>query len=311
MAKVTLPGKGKANNEAEVQTAPAATEQAPATGPKKRPKKNAPAIDNSTESTAPVEQAPAATEQAPVTEPKKRPKKNADAAAEPAQDTKEVPETKPAVKVTTEQEEAASELLSACISAEQARLSVWQATGQFILADKLISIQTEKDAMAELFFAALNAAHDPAAIPEKGEDTKGNEIDLRHEDGSVKWRSWCVTARMVQNISDIFKGILLLGEAEVFPKGELISRRKLLAAIEAAQPPAEEPPEPGEGAGEDDKEKELPIETVKRCLLMVDQMIGKLDIVELKQAYELLDSVIAGVEQAIEAIEPETAEATA
>ena len=42
-------------------------------------------------------------------------------------------------------------------------------------------------------------------IPEEGPDCKGEYINLRKKDGSIKWSIWAVTVRLAQNCSTIFK----------------------------------------------------------------------------------------------------------
>ena len=156
--------------------------------------------------------------------------------------------------------DAVNNLVESAMDAEASSSSVWMQTGEVVDLNKDQFENAEKKDMGKAFTSILNKNAKLDDLPETGESRTGEEIELRKANGKIKWSSWVVTARIVQNTSDIFKGIELLGYEEVFPGGILISRYELLAKIKEAKP-----------AG-----GETPAETIIRCLEMVSKKVPEL-----------------------------------
>ncbi len=151
------------------------------------------------------------------------------------------------------------------LSVSQADLqegSVWNQTGSIIFTSRAKFEGKKTREMPLTFASLLDKGVDPSLIPEEGPDRKGEYITLRKKDGSVKWSSWAVTARLVQNCSTIFKGISLLGFDTCFPKGTLIPRSQLDKLLKELKE---------EKAGED------PIDTVKRCVEMATKKLPEIE----------------------------------
>ena len=143
--------------------------------------------------------------------------------------------------------------------------TLWSQTGRVIEGEREKFIGSDRKKMSKVFSDLLDSRVEASMIPETGPDRKGEIITLRKKSGAVKWSSWQVTARLVQNCSDIFKGIELLGYQVVFPAGLLISRSqldKLLAELE------------------DEKPKEEAYKTVQRCLETATKKLLEIENIE-------------------------------
>ena len=143
--------------------------------------------------------------------------------------------------------------------------TLWSQTGRVIEGEREKFIGSERKKMSKVFSDLLDSRVEASVIPETGPDRKGEIITLRKKSGAVKWSSWQVTARLVQNCSDIFKGIELLGYQVVFPAGLLISRSqldKLLAELEEEKP------------------KEEAYKTVQRCLETATKKLLEIENIE-------------------------------
>jgi len=146
--------------------------------------------------------------------------------------------------------------------------TLWSQTGNVINGERAKFDISDKKVMAQEFSSMLDSRVDPAMIPEQGPDRSGDIITLRKKSGAVKWSSWQITSRLVQNCSNIFKGIEVLGYSTVFPRGEIIPRSQLDKLL---------------GEIDSDKPKEEAFKTVQRCL---EQSTKKL--VEIENIEELV-----------------------
>ena len=166
--------------------------------------------------------------------------------------------------------------------------SIWNQTGA-IISQSRPRFEGKKTAeMSKEFSGLLDKNTDPSLIPEEGQDRKGDFITLRKKDGSVKWSSWAITARLVQNCSTIFKGIDLLGFDVCFPQGILIPRSQLDKLLKEL---------------EEGKAGENPADTVKRCVEMatkkVPEVSSKEDLVSIN---EYLSALLETYKEALEAL---------
>ena len=156
--------------------------------------------------------------------------------------------------------------------------NIWVSTGSLLALnrDKFDGGDTlDKKKRGANFTDLMNDNVVDSEIPETGLNRKGEEIILRKKAGGIKWSSWDVTSRIMQNTSDIFKGIELLGWTKVFPKGELISRYELLALIDEASP----------------AKGETPVQTIVRSLDLIGKKIAELD----KADVDVVDSLLIQV----------------
>ncbi|MBV5342461.1 hypothetical protein JZU68_02210 [bacterium] len=178
-----------------------------------------------------------------------------------------------------------SNLIRFAISSDLYSGSIWSQTGR-IIADEKAKFQADKKKMSNAFTLMLNKNVDPSLIPEDGPDRKGEIIKLRKKDGSVKWSSWEVTARLVQNCSTIFLGIEKLGYEKVFPYDMLISRselEKMLKELDA------------------DKPGEAPEQTVKRCLEMAAKKLPEVqDLAALIEVDPFIKEILEAFKEAME-----------
>ena len=144
-----------------------------------------------------------------------------------------------------------SKLVLSAIEEDLQGTSVWNQTGAIINQSRLEFEGKKTGEMSKAFSRLLDKGVDPSLIPEEGPDRKGDYITLRKKDGSVKWSSWAITSRLVQNCSTIFKGISLLGFDTCFPQGILIPRSQLDKLLKEL---------------EEEKDGESPVDTVKRSI---------------------------------------------
>ena len=154
----------------------------------------------------------------------------------------------------------ATVLVQTAMNTEASSDNLWNQTGCIIADSKDSFLSLDKKGQAAAFTKILDDEVPVTEIPEVGMGRLGEEIDLIKKSGKVKWSSWVVTARIVQNTSDIWKGLEQLGYDIVFPNDELISRyelRKLLGDV----------PKAGETAAE----------TIIRCLELINKKISELD----------------------------------
>lgn len=190
-----------------------------------------------------------------------------------------------------------TQLVQCALDTEYFSGSLWQMTGKVMANEREkfdLAGDDCKKRMAINFATLLNDRVDPSLIPEKGLDRKGEIITLRKKDGKVKWSSWEVTARMVQNTSSIFRGIELLGYERVFPNNILLPLNQLVKLI---------------GKEEPEKDKEAPAMTVKRCLEMATKKLA--EVAKIEDLLSCDDFVAALVEGYKERLENLRAEAMA
>jgi len=173
-------------------------------------------------------------------------------------------DTTATVSTVTPTEELTRDLIKTAVTTEKSSTVLWSKTGALIVDSKDIYANSENDKklMAKFFTTEMDGNCDITKIPIKGENRKGEAIELRKKSGKVKWSSWNVTSRIMQNTSDIFKGIEEFGYAVVFPNDELISRYELLQMLKESK---------------DNSSGETPAETIIRCLELVAKKIDELD----------------------------------
>lgn len=145
--------------------------------------------------------------------------------------------------------------------------TLWHQTGIVIHGSSRLFDRPDMEPkeLQKNFISLLDSKVDKAIIPEKGKGRDGEEITLRKKDGKVKWSSWEVTARIVQNCSTIFKGISLLGYDVVLPYGVLIPRSQLDKLLKEV---------------DSDKPGEAPEDTVKRCLELAAKKMDQVESIE-------------------------------
>ena len=181
-----------------------------------------------------------------------------------------------------------SKLVLSAMQADLQGISVWNQTGTIINNSRSKFEDKKTGEMSKAFSKLLDQNTDTSLIPEEGPDRKGEYITLRKKDGSVKWSSWAVTARLVQNCSTIFKGISLLGFDTCFPGGVLISRSQLEKLLKELK----------EG-----KEGENPIDTVKRCVEMATKKLPEVESKEeLVGINEYLEAMLEVYKEQLEAL---------
>ena len=165
--------------------------------------------------------------------------------------------------------------------------SIWNQTGSIIFTSRAKFEGKKTSEMSKAFASLLDKGVDPSLIPEEGPDRKGEYITLRKKDGSVKWSSWAITARLVQNCSTIFKGISLLGFDTCFPQGILIPRSQLEKLLKELK----------EEGGED------PIDTIKRCVEMATKKLPEVESKEdLVGINEYLEAMLEVYKEQLEAL---------
>lgn len=169
---------------------------------------------------------------------------------------------------TTTTTNKVQDLIIAAMDTEQNADTLWSKTGSIVADNKLDFFNQDAKEQAKAFTKRLDKDHDKATLPvAKVMSRTGEEIDLLKANGKVKWSSWVVTSRIVMNTSDIWKGIELLGYDVVFPNGELISRYTLRKMIKEAQA--------------DNKTPETALETISRCLELVQKKLAECESTEL------------------------------
>lgn len=167
-------------------------------------------------------------------------------------------ETAEAKETANLRETRESMLVLSVIQADLQDGSIWNQTGNIIWNNRKMFESKKTGEMSKAFSRLLDKGVDPALIPEEGPDRKGDYITLRKKDGSVKWSSWAITSRLVQNCSTIFKGISLLGFDTCFPQGILIPRSQLDKLLKELK---------------EEKDGESPVDTIKRCVEMATKKI--------------------------------------
>lgn len=198
---------------------------------------------------------------------------------------KEITETTSAFNLLETKE---SMLVLSVIQADLQDGSVWNQTGSIIFTSRAKFEGKKTNEMSKAFASLLDKGVDPSLIPKEGPDRKGDYITLRKKDGSIKWSSWAITARLVQNCSTIFKGISLLGFDACFPKGTLIPRSQLEKLLKELK----------EG-----KEGENPIDTVKRCVEMATKKLPEVESKEeLVSINEYLEAMLEVYKDQLEAL---------
>ena len=198
-------------------------------------------------------------------------------------DTEKTPEPETDLRETRE-----SMLVLSVIQADMQEGSVWNQTGSIIYANRAKFENKKTGEMSKAFSRLLDKNTDPSLVPQEGPDRKGEYITLRKKDGSVKWSSWAITARLVQNCSTIFKGISLLGFDTCFPQGILIPRSQLDKLLKEL---------------EEGKAGENPVDTIKRCVEMatkkMPEVSSKEDLVSIN---EYLSALLETYKEALEAL---------
>ena len=204
-------------------------------------------------------------------------------ALEPVGTSEVAPEPETDLRETRE-----SMLVLSVIQADMQEGSVWNQTGSIIYANRAKFENKKTGEMSKAFSRLLDKNTDPSLIPQEGPDRKGEYITLRKKDGSVKWSSWAITARLVQNCSTIFKGISLLGFDVCFPQGILIPRSQLDKLLKEL---------------EEGKAGESPVDTIKRCVEMatkkMPEVSSKEDLVSIN---EYLSALLETYKEALEAL---------
>lgn len=175
--------------------------------------------------------------------------------SEVAPEPEKTPEPEPETDLRETRE---SMLVLSVIQADMQEGSVWNQTGSIIFANRSKFEEKKTGDMSKAFSRLLDKNTDPSLVPQEGPDRKGEYITLRKKDGSVKWSSWAITARLVQNCSTIFKGISLLGFDVCFPQGILIPRSQLDKLLKEL---------------EEGKAGENPVDTIKRCVEMATKKL--------------------------------------
>lgn len=198
------------------------------------------------------------------------------------------PEKTPEPVETDLRETRESMLVLSVIQADMQEGSVWNQTGSIIYANRAKFENKKTGEMSKAFSRLLDKNTDPSLIPTEGPDRKGEYIALRKKDGSVKWSSWVITARLVQNCSTIFKGISLLGFDVCFPQGILIPRSQLDKLLKEL---------------EEGKAGENPVDTIKRCLEMSTKKMPEVSSKEeLVSINEYLSALLETYKEALEAL---------
>lgn len=166
--------------------------------------------------------------------------------------------------------------------------SIWNQTGAIINNNRSKFENKKTSELSKAFSHLLDKNTDPSLIPEEGPDRKGDYITLRKKDGAVKWSSWAITARLVQNCSTIFKGISLLGFDTCFPQGILISRSQLDKLLKELK---------------EEKGGESPIDTVKRCVEMATKKLPEIESKEeLVSINEYLEAMLEVYKEQLDAL---------
>ena len=198
------------------------------------------------------------------------------------------PEKTPEPVETDLRETRESMLVLSVIQADMQEGSVWNQTGSIIFANKAKFEGKKTGEMSKSFSRLLDKNTDPSLIPTEGPDRKGEYITLRKKDGSVKWSSWAITARLVQNCSTIFKGISLLGFDVCFPQGVLIPRSQLDKLLKEL---------------EEGKAGENPVDTIKRCVEMATKKMPEISSKEdLVSINEYLSALLETYKEALESL---------
>ncbi|NLV87574.1 MAG: hypothetical protein GX025_10240 [Clostridiales bacterium] len=180
-----------------------------------------------------------------------------------------------------------SVLVLSVIQSDLQEGSVWNQTGSIIFTSRAKLEGKKTSEMSKAFASLLDKGVDPSLIPEEGPDRKGEYITLRKKDGSVKWSSWAITARLVQNCSTIFKGISLLGFDTCFPQGVLVPRSQLEKLLKELK----------EEGGEN------PIDTVKRCVEMATKKLPSIESKEeLVSINKYLEAMLEVYKEQLEAL---------
>lgn len=166
------------------------------------------------------------------------------------------------------------ELITTAMDTEATSCTLWDRTGDILAENSaLFADGIDKKDMSKSFTKILDEGHSPDSIPEEGMSRSGEMITLRKKGNKIKWSSWTATARIVQNTSDIFKGIIDLGYDTIFPNGVMISRYDLLNLLK-----------------EHNKNKpgETPVETFTRCVELATKKVIECELVDVDLMETLL-----------------------
>lgn len=165
--------------------------------------------------------------------------------------------------------------------------TIWRQTGRIIKREKESFNNKKRKEMSTAFSKLLDTNVHSSLIPDEGPDRKGEIIKLRKKSGNVKWSSWEVTARLVQNCTTIFTGIEKLGWDVCFPGGyELISRAEMDKLLKALK---------------EDEPGEAPYKTVMRCLEMASKKMAEIeDMKELCECDPFVKDIMEAFAQQLE-----------
>lgn len=155
--------------------------------------------------------------------------------------------------MATKVKNSAVVLVETAISLEKKGLEVWQQTAQVILDLNLTDDLTSDAKQMTSAFYEYMSKHAGKQVPVRGEDRKGNEIDLRKDEGSIKWSAWSKTARICQNTNEITKCIASYDLETVFPNGQILPRNKIVEL------------------NKDAKEPETAIKSIERAVNLIEQ----------------------------------------
>ena len=161
----------------------------------------------------------------------------------------------------------AQQLINIAVTNSEDCDSIWTRTGDLVTDNKadFIGDGIDKKAQAKAFTKILDKDVSKNILPTDSQvmSRTGDMIDLLKTNGKVKWSSWVVTSRLVQNTSDIWKGLEVFGYKVIFPSGVIISRYALRKMLK--------------DHADKNKKGETPLETIARCLELVGKKIDELD----------------------------------
>jgi len=175
--------------------------------------------------------------------------------------------TKPEPEVV--ETNATMELVELSMKSEENSSTKWRKLGDILFSNSdLFDGSNDPDGLGKKechsrFIGVLNEEVLVSELPEEVLDRKGDKMTLLKKNGTVKWSSWAVTARVVQHVSDVWKVVELgLPFGELFSEGIIMSRYELLKKIEELTP---------------EKTPETAIETILRCNELVGKKVKELE----------------------------------
>jgi len=174
------------------------------------------------------------------------------------------------------------DLIQLGIDSEATSATKWDKTGQIIVQNKdMFEGDVNPKDFQRNFIGALDNEVIVEGLPTKGNlDRKGDPLNIIKTNGKVKWSSWNVTSRIVQNCSDIWKVLELVPFAQIFPNGKIITRYEVLQLIEKMSEP---------------KVPETAIETILRCNELVLKKIAELELKDVDTAISSMSIIQAAI----------------